>query len=197
MSVDETALATAKGPDGPLGMTPLIMASACSRCVGSDPWSLAKWSTRSLGWRQLAFKCRPARHGHWPAPSSLDQGQTFSSLVPHCSVASCPPKYCSVALMLVQLPYAQLRPFSGGGCGAAFGTTLATASTGKAGRTGSTMGSCGRFNIPSAGNCRSTHRRHALAYFPQSHATVQREVENAPSHGAIVSAMTRQKAFHP
>ena len=63
-SVTGRALAVAKGPACPQGMTPVTMASACSRSAGSDAWSLAKCSTRSLGLRRLGLKWHPARHGH-------------------------------------------------------------------------------------------------------------------------------------
>ena len=78
-NVSGPALAAAKGPVRPWGMTPITVASACARWTGFDPRSLARWSMRSLV-RWLRFRWQPARHWHGLAPSNLDQWQMFTSL---------------------------------------------------------------------------------------------------------------------
>ena len=50
-SVASTALAGAKGPINSRGMTPVTVASACSRQAGPDPCTFASCSIRFLGLR--------------------------------------------------------------------------------------------------------------------------------------------------
>ena len=147
-----------------------------------------------MGWKRLGFRCRSARQVECPPPSSLDQGQTFRMPDPYAAPCLALPRsaqlYLDVIVVAILLGEALL-----GGC-------LPCRLWDRLRHSDCTGGWPDRRQSERLRQVQHSLRRelplHSAAprigKLLQSPFIFHREAENARSHGAMVSTMTRREA---